>query len=262
MDPFIEASRLWGDFHNILIADIHRVLSEALPDRYVVRSAERSYVGLAVDDEADRRHFEPDVAVLSGKSSKRKTRKPKSAASVADEPTAAGAVLMRALIKAEYREPFLEIHQVDPDRKLVTGIEALSPSNKRPDTKGWRLYNRKRQAFLGGYANFVEIDLLRGGRRMPMLSPWPDSPYYLLTKYKRRADCVVWPVHSLEPLPPLTVPLLPPDPDISVALQPIVDAIYARSRYARDIDYRRPPPPLSAAEQAWLDEQLRQRQPT
>ena len=48
-------------------------------------------------------------------------------------------------------------------------------------------HHRKRLAFLSGYANFVEIDLLRRGRRMPMVSPWPDSPYYLLVCRKKRA---------------------------------------------------------------------------
>ena len=162
---------------------------------------------------------------------------------------------MRALIKAEYREPFLEIRQVEPEHKLVTAIEILSPSNKRPHTRGWRLYNRKRLAFLSGYANLVEIDLLRRGRRMPMASPWPDSPYYLLVCRKKQAPrCAVYPSFSTEPLPPIPIPLAPPDPDISLDIQPLIDAIYTRSRYERDIDYRRSlHPTLGPAEQAWLE---------
>jgi hypothetical protein len=166
--------------------------------------------------------------------------------------------MMRALVKSEYREPFLEIRQVDPDHKLVTGIEVLSPSNKRPGTKGWRLYNRKRLAYLSGHANLVEIDLLRRGRRMPMVSAWPDSPYYLLVCRKKQAPrCSVWPASFIEPLPAIPIPLAPPDPDISLSLQPLVEAIYARSRYRGDIDYRRPlDPPPSAAEAAWLKERV------
>jgi Protein of unknown function (DUF4058) len=261
MDPFIEACHLWEDFHGKLIGDIERELSQRVPERYAVRTGERSYVAVAqIDDEPDQSHFVPDVAVTSSRGVKRRPRKSQGPAPAADLPATPGAVLMRPLIKADYREAFLEIRQVEPGHKLVTGIEVLSPSNKRPGTKGWRLYYRKRLAYLGGYANLVEIDLLRGGRRMPMFSPWPDGPYYLLTKYKARRLCVVWPAHSVAPLPPLTVPLAPPDPDISLDLQPLVDAIYARSRYERDIDYRRPlTPPLPPAEQAWLDERLRER---
>jgi len=129
MGPYIKVSHLWEDFHAHLIDEIYRALSDILPDRYVIRAGERSYVALA------------DVGVIE-----------------------------------EYREAFLEIRQVDPEHKLVTGIEVLSASNKRPNTKGWRLYYRKRRVFLSGHAHLVEIDLLRGGRRMPMVSAWPDSP--------------------------------------------------------------------------------------
>jgi hypothetical protein len=263
MDPYIEVSHLWEDFHNNLVSDIQRMLSEVLPDRYVVRAGERSYVALAyADDEEDERSFLPDVAVASSRDSPKTPRKAKDSANTSAVKSKPGAILMQALVRAEFREAFLEIRQVDPEHKLVTGIEVLSPSNKRPSTKGWRLYYRKRQAYLSGYANLVEIDLLRRGRRMPMVSPWPDSPYYLLASYKKRPSrCFVWPAYFTEPLPPLTIPLAPPDPDITLALQPLVDAIYARSRYGRDIDYRRPlTPPLSAAEQAWLEERLREQQ--
>jgi hypothetical protein len=37
------------------------------------------------------------------------------------------------------------------------------------------LYNRKRRAYLSGQAHFVEIDLLRGGRRFRMVDDWPDA---------------------------------------------------------------------------------------
>jgi hypothetical protein len=170
--------------------------------------------------------------------------------------------MMEALVKAEYRETFLEIRQVAPEHKLVTGIEVLSPSNKRPGTKGWRLYNRKRLAYLSGSANLVEIDLLRRGRRMLMVSPWPDAPYYLLVCWKKQAPrCAVWAAHFNEPLQPIPIPLAPPDPDLSLALQPLIEAVYDRSRYARDIDYARPlNPALDDKETAWLAQRLRQHQ--
>jgi hypothetical protein len=171
-------------------------------------------------------------------------------------------ITMRALVETEFREGFLEIREVHGERKLVTGIEILSPSNKRPATPGWEQYTRKRQAFLDGAANFVEIDLLRGGSRMPMEDAWPSSPYYMLVCRKREAPtCKVWPTFSLRPLTPLAIPLNPPDADIELSLQQLMDAIYSRSQYANDIDYRRPiSPPLSAAEQAWLEERLRAQQ--
>ena len=260
MDPYIEARHLFEDFHIHLINEISRVLSDVVPDRYVVRAGERSYVALTeCDDEEHKRSFLPDVTVASHRKPT-KTRKAKESAGAQAVQSESRSIMMRALVKAEYREPFLEIRQVDPERKLITGIEVPSPSNKRPGTKGWRMYYRKRLAYLSGYANFVEIDLLRGGRRMPMVSEWPDSPYYLLVCRKKQAPrCAVWPAYFTEPLPPLTVPLAPPDPDISVELQPLVDAIYARSRYERDIDYRQPLyTPLEGKDAAWFAERLQQ----
>ena len=84
---------------------------------------------------------------------------------------------LRPFIQEEHRETFIEIYEANPGQRLVTSIEVLSPSNKRPGTEGWDLYQRKRQSLLLGDVSLVEFDLLRGGQRMPMLDPWPDSPY-------------------------------------------------------------------------------------
>lgn len=258
MDPYLESLGSWGDFHTKLIGEMERSLSSLVPDRYVVRTGERAYVALGDPGADDGYEFLPDVALAS-------THVPQAggstilATAAAGEPDAAP-VPMEALIRAEYREVFLEIHQTEPVRRLVTGIELLSPSNKRPGTKGWRLCNRKRQAYVRGLAHFVELDLLRRGRRMPMAGRWPESPYYLLVCRKEEAPrCTVWPAHFLRPLPPLFVPLAAPDPDITLPLQPLVDAVYARSHYDRDIDYRRPlNPALCPSDLAWLEEHLRQ----
>jgi hypothetical protein len=93
-----------------------------------------------------------------------------------------------------------------------------------------------------------------------MAGTWPDSPYYLLVCRKREAPrCTVWPAHFLRPLPLLSIPLAAPDPDINLELQPLVDAVYARSHYDRDIEYRRPlVPPLSPSELDWLEQRLTQ----
>jgi hypothetical protein len=256
MDPYIEAFGLWEDFHSKLIGEMERTLSSLVPDRYVVRTGERAYVAIGGPNGDEGHEFLPDVALASphGTEDGGSTT---TAAPEAGEPEAAP-VVMQALFQAEYREVFLEIHQTDPNRRLVTGIELLSPSNKRRGTKGWRLYHRKRDVYLRGLAHFVELDLLRRGRRMPMEGRWPDSPYYLLVCRKQEAPrCTVWPAHFRRALPPLSVPLAAPDPDITLALQPLVEAVYARSHYDRDLDYRRPlHPPLGPSDAAWLADRL------
>jgi hypothetical protein len=253
MDPYIEARGLWGDFHYKLVSEIERVLSDQVPAKYLVRVQERFYVALAGPEGKEEHPFLPDVRVTAEPTRPKKRGKGRAAA--APEPAVdAGAITIQAFVPEEHREAFIEVYEDDPERRLVTCIEVLSPSNKRKKSKGRRLYLRKRQSLLMGSANFVEIDLLRGGERMPMKGNWPDSPYTLLVSRERRAPfCSVWPAHFREPLPALPVPLSYPDPDVRIDLQSLVEGIYARSRYHRDIDYGKPlDPPLAEADAAWL----------
>jgi hypothetical protein len=170
-------------------------------------------------------------------------------------------VTVRAFLEEEHREVFAQVFEAEPPHRLVTSIEALSPANKRAGATGRDLYLRTRQSHLLEGVNLVEIDLLRGGQRMPMLDPWPDSPFTILVARARKAQaCKVWPVHYRRPLPTIPVPLAKPDPDVSLSLQPIIDEIYEVSRYAQTSDYSRPlKPPLGAEGSAWLEQQPRAR---
>jgi hypothetical protein len=260
MDPYIEACGLWPDFHGHLIERLYERVAEAAPDRYLVRTGERSYVVLVESEGKNSHPFVPDVSVTTP--SRRKRGGKAGGTAVAEAAGEVEPITMRAFIEEEHRESFVEIYEATPEQRLVTCIEVLSPSNKAPGTPGWDLYLRKRQSLLLGGINLVEIDLLRGGRRMPMLDPWPTSPYTLLVARAKKVQlCRAWPVHFQRPIPPLPVPLAKPDPDILVELQPMLDAVYQRSRYERSIDYTKPlDPPLGPEETAWLQEQLRARQ--
>ena len=257
MDPYIEAAHLWEDFHQNLIMEIQSVLAPLLPPSYVARVGERGYIVIEPPMGPQKKHgFWSDVSV---------TATAETPAATATLPVAAwngAAVPMQAQAETEYREVFLEIRLAAPEKRLVTCIEVLSPSNKRPRTKGWRLYNRKRRAFLAGHAHFVEIDLLRGGKRLPMATPWPESPYYLLVSRGEEAPhCKVWPSHFTQAVPTIPIPLAAPDDDVSLSIQPLIDRVYARSHYERDIDYRRQLlPPWNQADQAWLEGRLKEQQ--
>lgn len=257
MDPYIEACGMREDFHSHLIEHISADLAERVPPKYVVRTGERNYVVLVNQEGGtERRRFKPDVGVYSAGGG--------SAAAVAEiEPASdeEDILTLRALVAEDFRETFVEIHALEPERRLVTCIEVLSPANKRKGTAGWDQYFRKRQAILLGEANLVEIDLLRGGERMPMVDALPASPYYwLVCRRNAAAHCKVRPVSYRRPIPAIPVPLEPPDADVPLDLQPMIAAIYARFRYARDIDYTKPlTPPLPAEDEAWLHETLQKR---
>jgi hypothetical protein len=258
MDPYIEAAGMWPDFHDDLINEIKRALAAALPQRYFVQTGERSYVVLASDNGKEVKPFLPDIGVLSSDAAEASIQGIPQAVAVEGGEEVAG-ITMHAFIDEHYRENFVEIYEADPEIRLVTCLEVLSPSNKRPGTEGWDQYLRKRNSLLLGQANLVEIDLLRGGRRMPMLEPWPKAPFYILTSRKEFGPPrQVVPAHFNRPLPAVVVPLIPPDPDVQLAMQPMVDAVYQRSRYARRIDYtQRLTPPLSREQKAWLATQLK-----
>jgi hypothetical protein len=164
-------------------------------------------------------------------------------------------------IDEEHHETFIELYTTNLESRLVTTIEVLSPSNKRPGTKGWELYQRKRQSVLLGDVSLVEIDLLRGGKRMPMLDPWPNSPYTLLVARARHPQmCRVWEAHFQQPLPPIPVPLAKPDPDLILNLQPLIATIYRRFRYEESIKYTAElTPPFSPEDASWWRKQLRSR---
>jgi hypothetical protein len=148
--------------------------------------------------------------------------------------------------------------------QLVTAIEILSPVNKQPGRDAHDEYLRKRRELLRSSAHIIEIDLLRQGRRPPLERPVPAAPYYVvLSRVDSRPYVDVWPIQLCEKLPPIPVPLVEPDPDVTLDLGLIVAAVYERGGYATLIDYSQPPPPpLSETESVWLDDLLRPQKTT
>lgn len=260
MDPYIEACGLWADFHSHLIERIGDKLADATPARYLVRTGERSYVVLVESEGKASYPFLPDVSITAPERPRKPSRK-KGGAAVVEPEGEIEPIQLRAFIEEEHREAFVEIYEATPEQRLITTVEVLSPSNKRPNSLGRDLYLRKRQSVMLEGINLVEIDLLRGGERMPMLDPWPASPYTLMVaRAKKPHACLVWQGHFRKPLPTIRVPLAKPDPDISLDLQPLIDAIYERYRYAQSIDYTQPlNPPLAPEETSWLQQQLKAR---
>jgi Protein of unknown function (DUF4058) len=63
------------------------------------------------------------------------------------------------------RHHFVEIRDSAHAHKLITLLEIVSPSNKRagPDREA---YDAKQREVLKSDANLIELDLLRGGRRI------------------------------------------------------------------------------------------------
>ncbi len=80
-----------------------------------------------------------------------------------------------ALGEEEVRDRWIEILGL-PEMELVTIVEILSPGNKAGG--GRRDYLEKCAGLIDRSVNFVEIDLLLAGKRMPMAMPLPPGDYY------------------------------------------------------------------------------------
>ena len=151
----------------------------------------------------------------------------------------------------------IEIRDV-AQRLLVTVIEILSPINKRGE--GTRDYAQRRLELLRTQTHLLEIDLLRQDLRIQLLGEPPPAPYYIyLSRSARRPFTQVWPVALRAALPTVPLPLLPPDPDVSLDTHAAVQACFELVGYERLLDYSSPPPSpeLSAGDTAWADKVLR-----
>ena len=157
----------------------------------------------------------------------------------------------------ERRETYLVIRE-RTTQAVITVIELLSPTNKRAGSNGRVEYLRKRDEVLASPTHLVEIDLLRGGLRLPVVGELPLADYYCIISrsYQRpRADLLAW--NLPDPLPTIAIPLKRGDDDASVNLQEILSSVCERAGYDLSLDYdRRLDPAFPEERQAWLREQI------
>ena len=154
------------------------------------------------------------------------------------------------MILGSVKERFIRILR-RTDRRLVAVVELLSPSNKKGDRRD---YLAKRQALLREKVHLVELDLLLGGRRVPMAAPLPPGDYFaILARAEKRLVCDVYGWGLRDPLPAIPIPLEAPDADVVVPLGDLFRVAYERGRYERFLYYAdKPPVRLAAEDDAWV----------
>lgn len=246
MDPYLESTAIWPDVHAGLIAAMRRQLQPRLSPRYVAVIV--PYTAFETIDVNLSRFLVPNIAIVE-----RDQQSSVTAATVAPAP-----VVGALEVESETRYSRLEVRTVG-DETVVTAIELLSPANKRPGADAADTYERKPREIIRSPIHLLEIDLLRGGRRPSLATPWPPAPYaVMLSRADQRPRVEIWPVQLQDPLPVVPVPLRAPDPDIPLDLGVALNDAYADGRYDLRVDYRNPPPPppLTPAEEAWLTERL------
>lgn len=246
MDPFIEG-QAWETFHHELISGLLAALTSRVRPRYVVRVEERVYVEHVGEAPAEQpRDIRPDVTILE-QSPGASSRDPL-APVVAVTP-----VVLTVPVPRQVREVFLTVRWRET-MEIVTVIEVLSPVNKRRGSDGRKAYLRKREAVLQSDVHLVEIDLLRGGERLPTVEQLPPGDYYaFVCRANRRPQVEVyaWPLAA--PLPSVPVPLMSADSDVVLSLAVLFDDVYSHAGYDYSLDYGLAlDPPASEAEAEWI----------
>ncbi|MCL4832459.1 MAG: DUF4058 family protein [Caldilineaceae bacterium] len=244
MDPYLEHRSLWPDIHNSLISAIRDELSPQVAPNYYVGLERRAYL------------FKPDDIVFVGRPDvsivqpRRQPAMPEMAALAVAEPVAVYEVDLP--MAEEVSESFLEIREVKTGR-LITLMELLSPVNKISD-EGREQYIRKRADVLRTWTSLVEIDLLRGGKPMPMVGPDVESDYrILISPGWRRPHARLHAFSLRQPIPEITIPLQKGEDEPTLALNDVLHSLYNRARFDLRLDYTEPPvPPLSEADAEWV----------
>lgn len=255
MDPYIEQPSLWGDFHNAFANEIRTRLNQQIRPTYFARLIPYvTYESLAI---GHRQGTYPDVSVFQSTPVETTLLPSSHSGAAVLEPTIA--VESEVEIDFPFRQHSVEVYTT-LDQELVTVIEILSPVNKRNGHEAYEHYMRKRRQILSSdQVHLLEIDLLRGGRRPTLARPVPEAPYYImLSRIETRPRVLVWPIQLYEPLPAVIIPLRHPDPDIVLDLQVALTTVYEDGAYDVQLDYTKPvpPPPLSARQQAWVEQLL------
>jgi len=256
MDPYLEHPEIFPDFHDSFVTYLRESLLPQLPEPYYAGLGRRAWI------EVSERLIGPDVNVVAPRRPKR--RQTQSSGGVAVAERAAARPVVIHVPHDERVEPLVEVYVGrGAQRRLVTAIEVLSPTNKTPGEQGRDLYLRKQQEVLHGKVHLVEIDLLRGGRHTTAVpldrltaATGPFDYHVSIHHFDNLEDYFVYPVQLTEPLPAISIPLLPDDAAVPLDLQAVFNRTYDAGPYRREIDYREAPPapPLRAEQVAWAEE--------
>ena len=244
MNPYLESSTLWSDFHLTMIVAMRAELNFHLPARYSAAADRHVWVEEPDGDGPPALRI-PDAHVIDAEE---ETVRP-------NRPSRGTAVVAPQTVTLPIRErrgaPYLRILDREGHR-VVTAVELLSPGNKATGPT-WEAYLAKREEYLAADVNLVELDLHRAGRRMPLGRPAPRllDYYVLVCRAEEKPRASLWSFSVREPFPHLEVPLDPGD-QTPRDLRRCLDRAYDEACYAREIDYSSPPvPPLRSRDAAW-----------
>ncbi|MEM6254278.1 MAG: DUF4058 family protein [Cyanobacteria bacterium P01_D01_bin.156] len=250
MDPYLEHPRSWPNFHHRLITAIAISLGPQLRPKYRVVVEEAIY---QTEEQNSVLVGIPDVTVH-----KAKRKQIPANSELVHDVAVAQPIVVDLPMPDVVRQGYLEIRDVATS-EVVTVIEVLSPTNKRPG-EGRRNYEAKRQTILASPTSLVEIDLLR---QWPPIVQLPDEikTHYriLVSDSLNRPQASLYAFNLQEPIPAFPLPLRERELEPIVNLQILLGDVYDQSGYDLVVDYDEEPiPPLSNEDAVWLEDWRRQ----
>jgi hypothetical protein len=242
MNPFLEQETVWPDFHERFCPLVAELLTAQVRPHYIVKIDEHIYIHEM--PEASRQFLgRADVGLMHSR---------KQTGSTASTAVLEAPAQVRLPAVDLERLSFVEIRD-RLSRQLITVIELLSPSNKFPGPDREQ-YIAKRAQILASSVHFVEIDLLRGGPRLPLEDLAPCSYYALVSRVEDRPKAGSWPIALKDPLPKIPIPLQTPHPDAQLDLQQVLHRLYDAAGYEDYIYQDQPQPPLGPEDTAWASQ--------
>jgi len=246
MNPYLEQEDAWQDFHDRLIPALGDALSPQVSPNYIVKIEEHVYIH---EPSAEERFRVGNADVSLSRSPAHQER---ATSGTALSPAASRILLPSVEIETQ---TYLEIRD-RIGRELITVIELLSPTNKRP-VPDREQYIAKRANLLRSRAHFVEIDLLRGGPRMPFAKPPVCDYCVVVSRANERPEAGFWPLALRDRLPDIPIPLRSQSADVILPLQEVLHLVYDRAYYKDYIYQGAPNPPLAEADAAWASDLLK-----
>ncbi len=239
MNPYLEQPGVWHDFHQAYTTAIRNALIPQIRPEFIATLDDHIYIHELSGDE---RVFlgRPDVSVVHS-----------GVISTATDGRSVAAPAFGHIHPGvdTIHESFIEIRDRET-RDVITVIELLSPTNKTPGSDREQ-YIGKRKAILSSNTHLVEIDLLRGGQRMPVDDLPPCDYVVMVSRSYERPRVELWPFTLRDALPLIPIPLRLGRADATIDLGPLLRDQFDAAGY-EDYVYRTgPQPSLSPTDAEW-----------
>lgn len=252
MNPYLEG-HLWSDVHHEMASAIRQLIAPQVSPKYITRIEVYTVSDTAPEEEIGIMY--PDVGLLLKRPSSDLSSDFSTKESAVNVITPATTTITTSSSFLEIKIPIIEIRDVQ-NKELITAIEILSPVNKRGF--GLQQYRSKREQLIHSAVHFLEIDLLRRGKR-PLAHPLVPKSHYLVSLVRANTTKTeLWAINIQDQLPTVPVPLKYPDKDVPLDLGKALNLCFERGLYDLEIDYNTipPPPAFSESDLKWIKTQV------